>query len=184
VIKDKYEHYSKMDEVLYNLAAIQEKANNPDEAGINYGKIVSAFPFSRHADEAKAKLNSLGKPVPSVDITSAALNQARVKPPESFSLLKPFIEFGKALGVVAPPDVYETVKQVTEAKSAEAAAAAAKTGEGQAGTEIQVTIKKSATGETQDTTVVGSAPATPQQSADEKKKEPTRTRKKNVKKPS
>jgi outer membrane assembly lipoprotein YfiO len=185
-IPDKYPNYSKMDETLYNLANIQEKANNPDEAAINYAKIVSAYPFSRHADEAKAKLNSLGKPVPSVDITKAALNQARVKPPENFSPLKPFIEFGKALGIVTPPDVYEQVKRtVEETKTAEAAAAAAKTSEGQAGTEIQVTIRKSASGETQDTTVVGSAPAPEsQQSTEEKKKEPTRTRKKNVKKPS
>jgi len=184
-IKDKYEHFSKMDEVLYSLAAIQEKASNPDEAAINYGKIVSAYPFSRHADEAKARLNSLGKPVPSVDIASAALNQARVKPPENFSPLKPFIEFGKALGIVTPPDVYKTAKRtVEESKTAEAAAAAAKSSEGQSGTEIQVTIKKSATGETQDTTVVGSAAAAPQQNPEEKKKEPTKTRKKNVKKPS
>jgi len=186
-VKDKYEHFSKMDEVLFELARIQEMANNPDEAAINYGKIVSSYPFSRHADEAKTKLNSLGKPVPAVDITNAALNQARVKPPEGFSPLKPFIEFGKALGFVTPPDVYATAKRsVEDAKAAEAAAAAAKTGEGQAGTEIQVTIKKSATGETQDTTVVGSAPAAvaPPQNTEEKKKEPTKTRKKNVKKPS
>ncbi len=183
-VKDKYDHYSKMDEVLFNLAGIQEKANNPDEAAINYSKIVSAYPFSRHADEAKAKLNSLGKPVPSVDITVAAMNQARIKPPESFSPLKPFIEFGKALGIVAPPDVYEQAKRTVEESKTAEATAAGKTGEGQSGTEIQVTIKKSATGETQDTTVVGPVPAPPQQNAEEKKKEPTKTRKKNVKKPS
>jgi outer membrane protein assembly factor BamD len=184
-IKDKYPRFSQMDDVLFSLATVQEKSNNPEEATINYGKILSAYPFSKHSEEAKARLNSLGKPIPQVDTQLAAANQSRVKEPEGFSPLKPFIEFGKALEIGGPPDIYEEAKKaVEEAKTAEAAAAG-KTGEGQTGNDIQIqsVIRKSASGETQDTTTLGVAQPQPQ-NTEEKKKDGTRTRKKNVKKPS
>jgi outer membrane protein assembly factor BamD len=184
-IVDQYPRFSRMDEALFNLATVQEKSNNPEEAAINYGKIVSAYPFSKHNEEAMARLNSLGKPVPPVDEQLAAMNQARVKPPEGFSPLKPFIEFGKALGFVSPPDWNEEAKKaVEETKTAEAAAA--KAAGSQAGGDIQVqsTIRKSASGETQDTTVIGPVPEPTQPSKEEKKKEASKTRKKKGKQPS
>jgi outer membrane protein assembly factor BamD len=184
-IVDQYPRFSQMDGVLFNLASILEKSNNPEDASIHYGKIVSAYPFSKHSEEAKARLNSLGKPVPPVDEQLAAMNQARVKPPEGFSPLKPFIEFGKALGIVSPPDLYvEAKKAVEETKTAEAAAA--KAAGSQAGGDIQVqsTIRKSASGETQDTTVIGPVADQTQPSNEEKKKEASKTRKKKVKQPS
>ena len=184
-IADNYPRFSQMDDVLFDLAGVQEKSNNPDEAAINYGKIVSAYPFSKHAEEAKARLSSLGKPIPPVDEQLAAMNQARVKEPEGFSPLKPFIEFGKALGLVSSPDIYtEAKKAIAEEQTAEAAAA--KTGEGQTGSDIQIqsVIRKSASGETQDTTTVGPVADQSQQESQDKKKENSKVRKKNVKKSS
>jgi outer membrane protein assembly factor BamD len=184
-IIEKYKDYSGMDEALFLLASTLEKSNNPDEAAIYYGKIASAYPFSKRFEEAKSRLNLLGKSVPPVDTQSAAINQTKLKPPEGFYPLKPFIDFGKALGFVGAPDRYELAKKTVEeekAKSVEAAAAAAKSGEG--GTDdiqIETTIRKNAAGETQDSTVFrggGSDPTSAQQSNDDKKKPANKTRKK------
>jgi outer membrane protein assembly factor BamD len=187
-IPDKSPNFSQMDEVLFRIASIMEIAKNPDEAAINYGKIASAYPFSKHVEEAKARLTALGKPIPGVDTQQAAANQARIKPAEGFSPLKPFIEFGKALGFVAPPDIYAQALKEKEEKAKTALAEAAKAGgeQGKSGSDIQIQsiIRKSATGETRDTTVLGSASTEAEQGSAEKKKEPTsRTRKKPVKKP-
>jgi outer membrane protein assembly factor BamD len=186
-IPEKSPNFSQMDEVLFRMAGIMEKAKGLDEAATDYGKIVSAYPFSKHAEEAKARLMALGKPIPEVDTQLAAANQARIKPSEGFSPLKPFIEFGKALGFVAPPDIYAQAKKEQEEKAKIAQAEAAKAGGAPAGAgndiQIQSIIRKSATGETQDTTVLGSASTPAQPGSVEKKKEPTRTRKKTVKKP-
>ncbi len=188
-IIDKYTSFSEMDEALFRQAGILEKMKNTEGAAANYSKIAVAFPFSKHAEEAKARLKSLGKPIPEVDTKLAAANQARIKQPEGFSPLKPFIEFGKALGFAGPPDIYAQAKKEIEEKNAKTAVAeATKAGSEQGGTggdiQIQSVIRKSASGETQDTTVVGSAPDPAQQAGTEQKKEKTRTRKKNVKKPS
>ncbi len=186
-IMKKYPNYSMMDDVLFLLATDQEKSNNPEEAAINWGKIVSEFPFSKHADEAKAHLNSLGKPIPSVDTPLAASNQARVKPPEGFSPLKPFIDFGKALGLVGTPDLFKEAKKTVEEEKIKNAEAATGTPEGgQAGSDIQIqsTIRKSASGATTDTTVVGTSANQSQQNDQDKKKQTNKKKKKNVKKPS
>lgn len=174
-IVDEFKNFSGLDDVYFRLAGIWEKSNNPEQASIYYGKIVSGYPFSKLADEAKARLNSLGKPVPPVDKQLADLNQSRIKPPEGFSPLKPFIDFGKALGFAGPPDRYELAKKTVEAEKVKnAEAEAAKTGEGAQTADdilIQTTIRKSASGETQDSTILGasSTTATPQNNADKKK---------------
>jgi outer membrane assembly lipoprotein YfiO len=175
-IIDKYKNFSGTDETLFLLASVLEKSNNPDEAAIYYGKITSAYPFSKRFEEAKERLNLLGKPVPPVDTQSAALNQSKLKPAEGFSPLKPFIDFGKALGFVGTPDRYELAKKTVEeekAKSVEAAASA-KTGEGGTdGIQIETTIRKNASGETQTSTVLsGGSGSTSSQQSDEDKKKP------------
>ena len=182
-IIDRYPNFSMMDEVLFRLASVQEKSENVEEAAFNYGKIVSAYPFSKHAEAAKQRLNSLGKPLPDVDTESAAVNQARVKPPEGFSPLKPFIDFTKALGFAGPPDLYEEARKTVEEERAKTAqASAAKPGEGSpAGGDIQIEsiIRKSASGETQDTTILGGSSSSSNQ---EKKEEPKETNKSRNKK--
>jgi outer membrane assembly lipoprotein YfiO len=182
-IFDNYRNFSGMDEDLFLLASVLEKSNNPDEAAIYYGKIASAYPFSKRFEEAKERLKLLGKPVPPVDTQSAALNQSKLKPEEGFSPLKPFIDFGKALGFVGTPDRYELAKKTVEdekAKSIQAAEAAAKSGEGGTnGILIETTIRKNASGETRDSTVLtgGSDPTSSQQS-NEKKRPANKNRKK------
>jgi outer membrane assembly lipoprotein YfiO len=185
-IVTKYQQASFLDEVYMRLANMLEKSNNPDEAAIYLGKVVSGFPFSKRSDEAKEKLKSLGKQLPPVDTQTAALNQARIKPAEGFSPLKPFIDFGKALGFAGVPDRYEEAKKAIEAEKIRTAAAeAAKTGEGgQKGDDIliETVLKKSADGETQASTVLGSSANSASQNGEEAKKVPSKVRKKNPKK--
>jgi outer membrane assembly lipoprotein YfiO len=188
-IMQDYPAYSRMDEVLFHMGSVFEKSNNPEEASIYYGKILSAYPFSKHIDVAKAQLESLSKPLPPVDRETAAENQARVKPEEGFSVLKPFIDLGKAIGFAPPPDLYEkAVKSVAEGKAkTEEAIAAGPAGEASTGNDIQIesVIRKSASGETQDTTTVGSSSTPVSSSIPAKKKETNRySKKKNTKKTS
>jgi outer membrane assembly lipoprotein YfiO len=170
-IIDHYPNFSGMDDVLFRLAQVQENSNNPEEAAGNYAKIVSAYSFSRHTEEAKARLISLGKPLPSVDTQLNALNQARLKPGEGFSPLRPMIDFAKALGFVGAPDRYEQAKRSLEEEKTKTAdaARAGRGGPTADDTQIQVTIKKSATGETQDSTVIDTGSGTTRQSSPEQK---------------
>ena len=186
-VMNKYPNVSIMDEVLYLYASGLEKTNNPEEAAIYYGKIARELPFSKHADEAKAHLNSLGKPIPSVDTLLAAANESRLKPSEGFSLLKPLIDFGKALGFAGPPDLYKEAKKAVEEEKIKNAEAAPKNPEGgPAGSDIQIqrTIKKNASGETTDTAIVGTSADPPKPNDQDKKKPANKLRKKNVKKSS
>jgi outer membrane assembly lipoprotein YfiO len=183
VIK-KYPSFSQMDEVLALLASGQIKSNNPEEAAITYGRILSAYPFSKHAEEAKAYLNSVGKPLPPVDTTLAAYNKARVKPSEGFSLLKPFIDLGTAFGFVGPPDLFQQAqkaKQEEKAKTAEAAARSTESGQAGSDIQIQSIIRKKADGTTEDTTVLASSSTSAQPNGEEKKKEPSKKRKRTKK---
>jgi tetratricopeptide (TPR) repeat protein len=175
-IADKYPNYSAMDDAYYRLAQSLEKTQNPDEAAIYYGKIASAYPFSKHFDDAKERLKDLGKPIPAVDTQLAALNESRLKPSEGFSPLRPFISFAEALGFKGPPDRYVYAKKVVEEKKAgEAAVAQANVpAEGaKAGDDILITttISKDASGKTQDNTVLGAnaTPAGADKSGDNKK---------------
>jgi outer membrane assembly lipoprotein YfiO len=186
-IMNKYPDFSTIDEVYHHIASDLEKVNNPDEAAIYYGKILSEYPFSRRVEEAKARMNALGKPLPLVNTKQAALNQAKVKTPEGFSPLKPLIDFTKALGFIGVPDRYEEAKKSIETEKAKEAEAAAKQGEAeQASGDIQIEtiIRKSASGETRDTTILGGSPGAPAQNVTDKKKESQKTKKKYARKPS
>jgi outer membrane protein assembly factor BamD len=169
-IMEDYKDYSGMDEVYFRFANISEvlakKAMETsgdeakkytesalEEAAKLYEKIVVGYPFSDYYEEAKARLKAMDKSVPEVDAKIAATNQSRLKPSEGFSPLKPIIDFGKALGFVAPPDQYEEAqKSLVEAKTKKAEA-----GEGSTGEDIQIEtiIRKSASGETEDVTTLG-----------------------------
>ncbi len=125
-ILDNYPDFSDMAEILFRMASVLEKSKNPDEAAIYFGKIVSEYPFSKRTEEAKAKLIAMGKPLPDVNARLSAANLAKVRQPEGFSPLKPFIDFGKALGFVSPPDRYEEAKKIVDAEKVKVAEAAAK----------------------------------------------------------
>jgi outer membrane assembly lipoprotein YfiO len=190
-IVDEYKEYSRLDEVYFRSGNISEELAKRarenagdeaakyiegalDEAAKFYEKIVVGYPFSEFYDEAKARLKAMGKSVPEVDAKIAASNQSRLKPAEGFSPLKPIIDFGKALGFVGLPDRYEEAqKSLEEAKVKRAAAG--KTGdEGLTEDDIQIEtiIRKSASGETEDTTTLGGGTGSVPQGNEDTKKEP------------
>jgi len=156
-IVDKYPNFSAMDETYWLLAQGLEKQENSDEAAIYLSRIAAGYPFSRHYEEARKRLEELKKPVPEVDQVAAAQNQARIKPSEGFSPLRPFSEFAKALGFIGPPDPYENAKRTVEAQAESAAAAASENADGKGGENvlINVELSKSATGETSQKATVG-----------------------------
>ncbi len=187
-IVEYYPNFTLMDETLFKLGQVLEKSQNPDEAAIYYGRIAQGFPASKYFEDAKNRLKSLGKPIPTVDQQLASLHEPKPKPGEGFSPLKPFINFAEALGFKGPPDRYEEAKKAVEAKKAEALAQAQKpAGEEKAGDDIliQTTLRKDASGKTQETTVLGGAgqsgtdPATTQ----DKNKSSKNSKKKTEKKP-
>ena len=190
-IIDKYKEYSALDEIYYQMADAKLKTNNPDEAAIYLEKITAGYPFGKYFDDAKEQLKSLGKDVPPVNATLAAENQARVKPGEGFSPLKPFIDFGKALGFVGAPDQFQIAKKTVDAekaKTAEAAAIAAAKAGGESqpseDSQINVIITKNAAGETTTSLGANSSAANAQKDADKKKSEPRYKKKKSSPKPS
>ncbi len=186
-IMDEYKEYSRLDEVYFRMGSISEElakraieargdeAAQYSEAAISeaakfYEKIVVGFPFSELYEEAKTRLKALGKPVPEVDSEIANANRSRLKPDGGFSPLKPFIDFGKALGFVGLPDRYEQAQKSLEEAKVERAAA----GEGPTEDDIQIEtiIRKSASGEMEDiTTLGGGSESAPQGNNEDEKEE-------------
>jgi outer membrane protein assembly factor BamD len=171
---EKYPEFSGMDENLFLLAQSLEKSENSDEASIYYSRIATGFPFSPRFEQAKTRLEELGKPLPQVDTQLAAVNESRQKPPEGFSPLRPIKDFGKALGFVGPPDPYETAKRGVEATRAEtspAQAAAAGDADKPAGDfPIQATITKSSAGQSEAKATLGTESKEINKSADKSDK--------------
>jgi outer membrane assembly lipoprotein YfiO len=158
-IVDNYPSYAAMDEAYHLLAQSLEKTENPDEAAIYYTRLATGFPHSKYYDATKARLETLGKPVPSVDTALAELNQSRVKPSQGFSPMAALTAFPRALGFIGPPDPYENAKKMVEAAQSDAAAQTASASETGKPGDVQFTteLKKSATGEVKETTVLGSS---------------------------
>ncbi len=173
-IVDNYQSFSSLDETYYRLAQVLERAQNPDEAAIYYGRLAQGFPQSKYFADAKARLQGLGKPLPSVDPQMAALHEPKPKPGEGFSPLKPFVNFVEAIGFKGPPDRYEEAKKAVETKKAEALAAAeaaARAPEGARPTDdilIQTTLRKDISGNTEESTVLGANPDAVKDGADAK----------------
>jgi hypothetical protein len=180
-IYDQFKNYAEMDAVLFNLGEIWQKMNNPDEAAKFYSELAQGYPFSKYADETKARLIAMGKEIPAVNKELAAVNLSRVKPDTGFSPLKPLIDFGKALGFVPLPDQYKKAKQTVDEEKAKAAQAG--TGSTEEGNDIQIetVITKSASGSTQEATATGENTVNPPANADDKKN--SRYKRKNNKKP-
>jgi outer membrane assembly lipoprotein YfiO len=189
-ITENYKDFSGMDEALFRLAESLEHTKNPDEAAIYYAELAKGFPFSSFYDEAKSRLEKLGKAVPSVDQQLAARNQGNLKQPEPFSPLKPFTSFLTALGFMGNEDRYELAKKTLETQKAEAAAAMAQKPTDGAnagdGVQIEAIIKKDASG--QETTVVAPSGTNGSQPSSDKnlesKKDTSKSKKKSAKKPS
>jgi outer membrane protein assembly factor BamD len=154
-IQEKYKDFSEMDEVLFHTGTYFEKAMRPEEAAICFTEIARGYSNSKFFDDAKMKLKWMDKPIPSVDEALVAKNQ-KLKPSNDFAPWKIFIEVGKGLGLVGPPDKYaETVKTLEEEKAAklreELKSAAVKPREGNAppdGFDIERRITRNESGVT------------------------------------
>lgn len=184
-IVEQFKDYAEMDAVLFQLGDIWQKSNNPEEAGIYFAKLAKGYPYSKYYEETKTRLISMGKEIPSVDTELAAANQSRLKAPEGFSPLRPFIDFGKALGFVPLPDQYKIAQKNAEAekaKSAQAAAQAAAGGTEEGDFQIESEIRKSASGTAGDTTVAPADPTNASGNEADKKKASSRYKRKNNKK--
>lgn len=128
-----YKDFERMDDVIMGIAKLYQRAsaktNNPSASALAaqwYEKVVVGYPFSEHYENAKKQLTALGYAIPETDKALAAANQAKIKPSEGFSPLKPLVDFVKALGFIPPPDEYEIArKTVAEEKAAAAKAAGA-----------------------------------------------------------
>jgi tetratricopeptide (TPR) repeat protein len=190
-ITENYAEFSLMDEALFHLAESLEKTESSDEAAIYYGRLVSEYPFSPKFDQAKERLQAMGKAIPEVNTQLAAANQARVKPPEGFSPLKPFVDFASALGLKGSPDRYDVARETVEAQRSATAASAAQGDTPTDGILIETTITKDASGKTADTTTLvgantNAAQATTDKNDDKKKQDSkdSKKKKKDEKKPS
>jgi outer membrane protein assembly factor BamD (BamD/ComL family) len=172
-IVDQYADFSQKDEVYFRMGSIWEKAKVPDRAAEYYDKIVVGYPFGEYFEEAKTRLKSMGKPVPEVDMNLATSNQARLKAGDGFAPWKPLVDFGKALGFVAPPDRYEEARKTLEEEKVKRAEAPAggKGGATAGDIQIETTIRKSASGETRETVTLGGKTATTPTSRDDKDKD-------------
>jgi outer membrane assembly lipoprotein YfiO len=147
-LTDKYPHFSRMDEAYFKISEIMKLAENPEELENYLTRIVTGYPFSKYYEQAKAELESLGKPVPEVDPALAEQNQSFLKAPEPFSPLKPLISFAEAIGFKGPPDRYQEAKKIIAANQAAAAAADAASAQTGANGDvlINVTLAKGADG--------------------------------------
>ena len=153
-VTENYKDFEEMDTVLYRIGELfdmvsaqavepEAAAGATSEAAAWYAKVAEGYPFSKHYDAAKKRLTEMGFEIPEVNETLAAENLANVRPSEGFSPLKPLIDFGKALGFIAPPDLYETARKTIEEEKTQA-----KVGTGTADDiQIEADIRKSASGE-------------------------------------
>ena len=152
---DNYKNFEDMDRVMYSIGQLYDKILNSDpeaaaifarDATFWYLQIAEGYPFSRYYETAKRRLTELGYDIPEVNEALAAENQANIRPSEGFSPFRMLNDFGKALGFISPPDLYESAQKTLEEEKAQAAAAA-KSGSGP-GDDIQMEsiIRQSASG--------------------------------------
>lgn len=90
----KYPDFSGVPDALFNLAESLRQNNNEPESAIYYARVVSDYPFSERANEAKQRLTALNKPIP--EPNPAALARAQQPPLEERGLFaKMFGMFGR-----------------------------------------------------------------------------------------
>ena len=71
-VASRYPLYSKADKDLWMLAGIYDRSEKTQFAGLFYSRIVSQYPLSPFAPDAKARLTKLGLPVPQADPNAIA----------------------------------------------------------------------------------------------------------------
>lgn len=63
-IVEKYPNFSRGDTALYYLGQTLERLRRPREAIPYYARVLTDFPFSPYADDAKARLTAMHQPIP------------------------------------------------------------------------------------------------------------------------
>jgi outer membrane protein assembly factor BamD len=98
----KYPDFSKMPDVLFNLAEALRNNNNEPESAIYYSRLVSEHPLSERAADAKERLMAMNVPIPQPN--PVALARAQQSPREERGIL------GKITGMFSrrPPVPTET----------------------------------------------------------------------------
>ncbi|MBI4446944.1 MAG: outer membrane protein assembly factor BamD [Acidobacteria bacterium] len=119
-VLEKYPEYSSLDSTLYKLGESLERMGRTEEASVYYSRVAAEYPFSGFFGAAKERLTLLEKPVPPVNESLAARNQAnRVE--EGFSLLNPVRSIWTVF--TGAEDIYEIARRrAEEKKQAEAMA--------------------------------------------------------------
>jgi outer membrane assembly lipoprotein YfiO len=138
-VTENYKNFEDMDRVMFRIGELLDRVQSPDAADW-YAKIAEGYPLSRYFEDAKKRLAEMGLEIPEVNEALAAANQANIRPSAGFSPFRPLIDFGKALGFIAPPDPYDVVRKAVEEEKAQAAKAAAGAGTG-TGDDIQIDIE-------------------------------------------
>jgi outer membrane protein assembly factor BamD len=96
-ILTKYPDYTTMDEVLFRLAESLRRNDNEPESAIYYARVITEYPLSSRAQEAKTQLTAMNLPIP--DPNPVALARAQ-------SVREGKGIFGKMLGMFGRrPDV-------------------------------------------------------------------------------
>jgi len=110
-IAKKYPDFSRTPEALFNLAESMRHSNNEPESAIYYARVVSEYPFSERATEAKERLTAMNMPVP--EPNPVALARAQQTQHEDRSIL------GKMFGMFnrRPPVPTETEAASTQDES-------------------------------------------------------------------
>ena len=110
-IAKKYPDFSRTPEALFNLAESMRHSNNEPESAIYYARVVSEYPFSERANEAKERLTAMNMPVP--EPNPVALARAQQTQHEDRSIL------GKMFGMFnrRPPVPTETEAASTQDES-------------------------------------------------------------------
>jgi len=110
-IAKKYPDFSRTPEALFNLAESMRHSNNEPESAIYYARVVSEYPFSEQANEAKERLTAMNMPVP--EPNPVALARAQQTQHEDRSIL------GKMFGMFnrRPPVPTETEAASTQDES-------------------------------------------------------------------
>ncbi len=96
-ILTKYPDFSRMPDVLFNLAESLRNNNNEPESAIYYARVVSEHPLSDRAADAKERLTAMNMPIPQPN--PVALARAQQAPRDERSIL------GKMFGMFSrrPP---------------------------------------------------------------------------------
>ena len=92
-ITEKYQHYSRLGEVLFRLGTTYVQEEEPDEAAKAFQRLLREHPNSEFAEKAREQLEAIGAPVP--EPNKDALNRPE---PEKPGMMKRFAQ--EALGTI------------------------------------------------------------------------------------